>query len=81
MTFDAYVVVFEGKYLRFGSYSKATTVDNPLKATLYSRLKDAKRRTLGTETYWIDGQNREVPGKTLNIKFLQLKMVEERDAW
>lgn len=43
-TYSAYVVMRGHEYLRFGSYSKAVPVRNPLAATLYSRLTDAKRR-------------------------------------
>jgi oligoendopeptidase F len=43
-SFSAYVVMRGRDYLRFASYSKATGTRNPLAATLYSRLTDAKRR-------------------------------------
>ena len=39
-----YVIKIGNGYLRFGSYSTATIVDKPEKATLYSRIGDANKR-------------------------------------
>jgi len=39
-----YVIKFGNGYLRFGSYSTASIVDKPEKATLYSRVGDANAR-------------------------------------
>lgn len=41
---EAYVLTYNGAYVRFSSYLKGTLVSNILAATLYNRLIDAEKR-------------------------------------
>ena len=42
--FSAFVFVYQGRYLKFGSYSSARLVDNPLGASLYVSVKQASMK-------------------------------------
>lgn len=44
MTYSVFVVKCRGKFCRFGSYRTVSLVDNPLKAKLYARKRDAEKR-------------------------------------
>lgn len=44
MIYTTFVVRHGNLYCRFGSYGTVELVQSPLKATLYSRLKDACKR-------------------------------------
>ena len=42
--YEAYVLKYQDKYLKFGSYRKARAVDNFLNASLYSKKNLAEKR-------------------------------------
>lgn len=77
MKYNAYVVKLNDEYLRFGSYNTATPTDNPLNATLYSRLCDAQRR-IRKERAWIERQ--PVMSSQLKVKHITLELVEESEV-
>jgi hypothetical protein len=58
-----YVLKYKGKYLKFGSYSKAVLVDRPEKASIWSRLSDAEYRI--RYGGWID--RKHIPGNQFQL--------------
>lgn len=75
MDSSAFVVKYGDKYCRFGSYRECALVDTPLKASIYARSADAKRRAgrehyVGYET--VNGSQ----GKVTNPLLLSFKVVK-----
>lgn len=81
MTFETYVIKYKNTYLRFGSYGKATKVDSPLKATMYSTKNLAQRRLEQNRAFnnsrrvWIDGS--VASQKDLRISKLTFRLESE----
>jgi len=48
-----YAIKYQGRYIRFGSYSEATLVDHPENATLYVRPADIKYRLEPGKRYYL----------------------------
>jgi len=71
VTYKAYVVMYDTKYVRFESYSAARTVDSPLKANLYTRKRDADKR-LEDHTY-LDGE--KLPGTKFRVQEITMKLL------
>lgn len=75
-SYSAYVVMRGTDYLRFSNYGKASTVRNPLAATLYSRSSIARRRLRSGA--WI---NRiEVPGTEFKIVLVTFTLKGVKEA-
>lgn len=69
-----YVVKHNQKYLKFGSYSKATPHDSLAKASLYSSERLAKANL---KACWIDGV--KIAAKDLKVAECTLQLTNERD--
>lgn len=81
MIYTVYVVMLDEKYLKFGSYCKATIVSNPLYATHYSKPYLANRRINSYQTYpglWIDGKS--IVNPNLIIKELVFHLIDTREV-
>lgn len=72
---SAYVVKYASLYCRFGSYSSCAVVFSPIRASLYSRERDAQKRVGTDEHCWIDGVR--VTGDKLSVVKVTFDMVEE----
>ncbi len=54
--FMTYVLIYEDKYVKFGSYSSLTLTDSLLCATLYTRYATAKQRLAYPDPFWHKGK-------------------------
>ena len=65
---ETHVLMYGNKYCRFASYSSVTLVDDPVKASLYTRLYDANYKTRDD---W-HSPNGLVRGASLQVKKIRL---------
>lgn len=59
--YSAYVFMLGDRYLKFGSYSSARLVENPLGASLYVSVQQANKRFTEIHDHgiWIEGEERK----------------------
>jgi len=69
-----YTVKYGKHYIKFGSYSKGTLVDNPLKASLYSSEKLAKFRL---KTCYLGNEQMKVLSGELKVSRLEMELITE----
>jgi hypothetical protein len=75
---SAYALKRGDQFLRMGSYRVVTSVDNPLKASLYSRLSDANKRLEYPGDFYMNDER--VPARELRIVEVSVLHWEEADV-
>jgi len=76
---ETFVLTFDGRYVKFGSYRGVRLVDNPLKASLYSTRALAAKR-LEDSHVWIPGEDGPTGTGELEIHKLKFQMVDDEDV-
>lgn len=69
---QAFVVKFQGKFVRFGSYRTMAPVTNPLGATLFMRKQDADKRA--SKAHFLKYE--EISASKLEVVQISVSMVE-----
>ena len=70
-----YAIKYDGKYLRFGSYSSATPVDKPENASLFSEKAFNRAKQRSETTHWI--KRKPIPASEFQLVELEFAKPKE----
>jgi hypothetical protein len=70
-----FIVKYKDNYCKFGSYRKITLLNNPLKATMFSRINLAKNRSI--QNHWVN--DTEIQAKELKIVEIEFSLKKEKE--